>query len=221
MQEIAGIILAFAFIFAVIGVAQFLVTRKAVTPPVARKIIHISVAHWWLIAMAFHEVLWAALVGPIVFIILNYLSYRGHVVTAMDSDESSGNLGTVYFPISLLILVLLTYGGQVPIYVGAVGILVMGYGDGLASLFGMHLGRPHTTVFRGTKSFLGSVTMFVASSLVTLTIVSLTDQFTGSLVLAALATGAVATLIEYVTPFGLDNLTVPILTSLFFAGVFA
>lgn len=63
--------------------------------------------------------------------------------------------------------------------------------------------------------------MFVASSLVTLTIVSLTDQFTGSLVLAALATGAVATLIEYVTPFGLDNLTVPILTSLFFAGVFA
>ena len=153
MQEIAGIILAFAFIFAVIGVAQFLVTRKAVTPPVARKIIHISVAHWWLIAMAFHEVLWAALVGPIVFIILNYLSYRGQVVTAMDSDESSGNLGTVYFPISLLILVLLTYGGEVPIYVGAVGILVMGYGDGLASLFGTHFGRPHTTVFRGTKSF--------------------------------------------------------------------
>jgi phytol kinase len=221
MGEIAGIIVAFAFIFAVIGVAQLLVTRKAVTPPVARKIIHISVAHWWLIAMAFHEALWAALVGPIAFIVLNYLSYRGQVVTAMDSDDSSGNLGTVYFPISLLVLVVLTFGGNMPLYVGAIGVLVMGYGDGLASLFGTHFGRPHRTIFRSSKSFVGSVTMFVASSLVTLTVISVSGSFSGSLILAALVTGAVATLIEYVTPFGLDNLTVPILTSLFFAGVLA
>ena len=220
MREIAGIVLAFVFIFAVIGVAQLLVSRKAVTPPVGRKIIHISVAHWWLIAMAFHEALWAALVGPIVFIVLNYLSYKRQLITAMDAEETRGNLGTVYFPISLLVVVLMTYGLGVPLYVGAIGILVMGYGDGLASLLGVHFGRAQTTLFRSSKSLVGSVTMFVASSLVTLTVVALTPGYAGPLVLAALLTGLVATVIEYVTPLGLDNLSVPILTTLFFQGVF-
>lgn len=221
MTDIFGILLAFLFIFAVIAVAQWLVSRELVAPPVGRKIIHISVAHWWLIAMAFHDSLWPAMVGPVAFIVLNYVSYRRHLLEAMDSDATAGNLGTVYFPISLLLLVVLTYGLGVPLYVGAIGVLIMGYGDGLASLFGLHFGRPHTTLFRSTKSLVGSVTMFVASSLVTLTVVALSPAFGGSLILAAILTALVATLVEYVTPFGLDNLTVPILTSLFFAGVLA
>jgi phytol kinase len=220
-MEIAGIIIAFLFIFAVIGIAQLLVIREVVSPSVARKLIHISVAHWWLIAMAFHEMVWTAMVGPVAFIVLNYLSYRRHLVTAMDTDESAGNLGTVYFPVSLLVLVLLTFGGPMPIYVGALGILIMGYGDGLASLFGAHLGHPHETLFRTRKSFAGSVTMFVASSLVTLAVTSAAPEFGDSIILAAITTGVVAMTIEYITPFGLDNLTVPILTSLFFYGVFA
>ena len=220
-MELAGIVLAFLFIFTVIGAAQLLVRRQAVSPGVARKIIHISVAHWWLIAMAFHEIVWTALVGPIAFIILNYLSYRRRLVTAMDTEDTEGNLGTVYFPISLLVLVALSFGGPMPVYVGAIGILVMGYGDGLASLFGSHFGRPHETVFHSHKSFVGSVTMGVASSLVTLAVASVAPEFSGSIIFAALSTGVVAMTIEYLTPFGLDNLTVPILTSLFFYGVFA
>ena len=39
-------------------------------------------------------------------------------------------------------------------------------------------------------------------------------------VLVAAATAAVATVIEFVPPYGLDNLTVPILTALFYYGVF-
>ncbi|MFW5786129.1 MAG: diacylglycerol/polyprenol kinase family protein [bacterium] len=220
MREIAGIVVAFVFIFAVIGLAELLVTRRVITPPVGRKTIHISVAHWWLIAMAFHEALWAALVGPVVFIILNYLSYRRQLITAMDAEETNGNLGTVYFPISLLVVVIMTYGFGVPLYVGAIGILVMGYGDGLASLLGMHFGSPQMTLFRSSKSLVGSVTMFVASSLVTLTVVALTPDFSGPIILAAVVTGIVATGIEYATPLGLDNLSVPILTTLFFQGVF-
>jgi dolichol kinase len=42
----------------------------------------------------------------------------------------------------------------------------------------------------------------------------------GWIVVAALATGLVATAIEVFTPLGIDNLTVPILTSLFFYAVF-
>jgi phytol kinase len=127
-------------------------------------------------------------------------------------------------------MVLLTWGGPVPIWMGGLGILVLGWGDGLASIVGERTGSGILKVLGNRKSLAGSATMFVASSFVTLAfflVFALPNEalVAGGLVasigtaatvtVGVLATALVATVVELVTPFGLDNLTVPIVTALF------
>ena len=165
-----GLGLSYLFIFAVIGVAQLLLHRNIVGPAVTRKIVHIGVAHWWLIAMLTIADLAVALIGPVSFIVINWISYRRHVFAAMEHEEPRKNLGTVYFPIALTALVLLTWSGLFPRWYGLVAILVLGWGDGSASLIGERFGSRGTarrfSVPGGRKSVIGTLAMFSASALV-------------------------------------------------------
>jgi phytol kinase len=145
----------------------------------------------------------------------------------MEDEATRTNLGTIYFPISLLVLVLLSFAGPMPVFVAGIGILILGYGDGLASLVGRKLKSRTFAVFGGCKSVAGTLTMLVFSALVTAVF---THYFNpsysafggeiGGLVAVALITAAAATAIEFLTPYGVDNLTVPIVTALFYNGVF-
>lgn len=220
MNEIAALFLSFAMVFAIIGVASFLLTFKYVSPEVSRKIIHIGVSNWWLIAMNFMENPVIASVGPVSFIIINIISYRQHLFPAMEEDAPRDNLGTIYFPISLLILVLLCFNGLLPMNAGAAGILALGYGDGFAALAGKHFGRVNLSFgpFRTKKTLLGSSTMFAAAAVVLSLIVVLAEpglqlsSVWGRVLLIALG----VTLIELFTPKGFDNISVPLLTALLF-----
>jgi phytol kinase len=109
-------------------------------------------------------------------------------------------------------LVALTFGVLENPFIGAVGILVMGYGDGLAAVIGKSYGK-HKLAFG--KSIEGSITMFVASFIVVFLVSSFTQSVGISLILA-LGVSALATIVELITPKGLDNLSVPLSTSLIF-----
>ncbi|MFW5688274.1 MAG: diacylglycerol/polyprenol kinase family protein [Spirochaetota bacterium] len=213
-----GIVVSFAFVFAFIGAAQLLLRAGRISASVTRKIVHIGVAHWWLLAMVFFDRWEFAIVGPVAFIFINLASYLFGLFPAMEHEKRSRNLGTVYFPISLLICMLLTWAGPIPIWMGGLAILVLGWGDGLASLVGEQRARGTFRVFGNTKSVAGTATMFAASLAVT---VVFTIVFGGPVTLTTLAgsailTALVATTVEVVTPFGLDNLTVPLSTLLFY-----
>lgn len=151
------------------------------------------------------------MIPPITFILLNYLSYRQNLFKAMERG-GKGNLGTVYFPISLLILVVLTFGILDRPEIGAIGILILGYGDGLAAVIGVKYGK-HKLIFG--KSFEGSLAMFVASLMVGLVISSLFFPITTALILGV-TIAILATIVELFSPKGFDNLTVPLATSLFY-----
>ena len=225
MLDWIGLAAGFLFIFAVIGVAQSLWRLGLVASTVSRKIIHIGVSNWWLIAMYFHDTAVFASVGPVVFIGLNYYSHRTRLFAAMEDEAARTNLGTVYFPISLLVLVLLSFGGPMPVYVAGIGILALGYGDGLASLLGRWLGTRQFPVLGGYKSLVGTLTMFGASAVVAGLFTYLAHPAYGgttiaALLVPALLTAAAATIVEFLTPYGLDNLSVPIVTALFYQGVF-
>ena len=224
MHNWIGIVISFLFVFGVLGVAQALLALKFVAPPISRKLVHIGVSHWWLIALPLFDSVAFALVGPVAFIVLNAVSIRTELFAAMEAPKEPGkpfNLGTVYFPVSLLALVLITFLTDVPTWIGGLGILILGWGDGMAAIVGMTGNTRHFTVFRQRKSVRGSLAMFSFSFLVSLIYCYIHLPIsTGEIVLAAAATAAVATFVEASTPLGLDNLTVPILTSLFFYGVF-
>ncbi len=214
-----GILVSFAYVFGFIAVAQFLLRAGKLSPSVTRKIVHIGVAHWWILAMVFFDRWQFAIVGPAAFIVINLVSFVVRLFPAMEHEERSRNLGTVYFPIALLICVLLTWGGPLPIWMGGLAILVLGWGDGLASLVGEAQRTGRIVVFGNPKSIAGSGAMFAASAVVALVFMVLfaapASGLLGSTVLTVLSVALVATLAELVTPFGLDNLTVPIVTLLF------
>lgn len=211
-NSIWGVLLSVLPIFLIIGVATLLQNQGKVNDEGARKIIHIGVSNWWIMAMILFTNPWWASVAPLTFIILNYISYRKNLFAAMERN-GNGNLGTVYFPISLLVLSLLTFSSLLPVsqpqFIGAVGILVMGYGDGFAAVIGKKYGKHR---WKSGKSVEGSLTMFIASFVVTLTL-AVVSTVTPSLVIAGLlafGVAAVATLLEAYTPYGFDNLTVPL-----------
>ena len=219
MSDFIGLAAAFIAIPLIIAFAQLLLHAGIVSAPVARKLIHVGVSHWWLLAVALHTTTVYAAIGPITFIVVNGIVYRFHMLAAMEDPDHRRNLGTIYFPISLLVLVLLCFGGPVPLYAGGIGVLVMGYGDGLASIVGTRWGKGRFELFGSTKSLSGSASMFLASIVVTTAWVitahprGLEPAF---VVTAALVTAFVATGLELATPWGLDNLSVPIGTTLFF-----
>ncbi len=211
MSNVWGLVGSYVLIFLIIGISTILQKAKLISDEGARKFIHIGVSNWWILAMYFFNddnAVWFAMIVPFTFIILNYISYRTNLLKAMERG-GKGNLGTVYFPISLLILVALTFGVLENPFIGAVGILVMGYGDGLAAVIGKAYGK-HKLAFG--KSIEGSITMFVASFIVVFLISLFTQSIAISLILA-LGVSALATIVELITPKGIDNLSVPLSTS--------
>lgn len=173
---------SFAFVFAVLGVAQVLLAHGVMSPSMTRKVVHIGVSHWWIIAMLLFDSLVLALIGPVTFIVLNAISVRTHLFRAMEHSEPRRNLGTVYFPIALTMLVLLTWSGLFPRWYGLAAILVLGWGDGAAAIVGESFGgRPGAIRFGiagGSKSLVGTLTMAVTSGAVAFLVVWL---FTGLL----------------------------------------
>jgi|SRR6056297_620809 len=221
MNEIAALFFSFGFIFVIIGSATFLLSFNYISGEVSRKIIHIGVSNWWLIAMNFMEHTYIAVIGPLSFILINTISYKQRLFPAMEDDAPRDNLGTIYFPISLFVLVLLCFSGYLPLSAGAAGILIMGYGDGLAALVGVHFGKTKIKIgpWNTGKSYLGSTTMVGASFIVVLLVLTMSSTIGTSVAGVAgiaLITASGAGLIELATPRGLDNITVPILTALLF-----
>jgi phytol kinase len=221
VSEWIALIISYLFVFATIGAAAWLKRRGRLSPAGARAFVHIGVAHWWLIAMATMRNPWIASIGPLSFILLNAVSLRTGVLAAMEAERRDP--GTVLFPVSLLLLVNLCWRGLIPLYAGGVGTLVMGWGDGMASVAGRRWGRGELRLLWAHKSLAGSLAMFLASWVV---VAAFTAAFqpvrplVQSLFLVPAATAALAAIVELLSPLGTDNLTVPILVTAFYWGAF-
>ena len=129
-----GVIVSFVFVFLVIYISETLKNKKVLSKEGTRKFIHIGVSNWWFIFMFLFDNIWMAIIPPVVFTILNYISYKKNIIKTMERDENN-SLGTIYFPISLLIAVIISFLTNDKVLPG-IGILVLGYGDGFAAWIG-------------------------------------------------------------------------------------
>lgn len=179
----------------------------------SRKFIHILLSNWWLIAMAFFDNLIYAIVPPIAFVVINFISYRGNVIKVMERDEENKDgLGTVYFATSLIPLVVLSYGLTNNRLIGLVGFFIMTYGDGFAAIVGKTVKSKEYKIFGSTKTIAGSSVMFVMSFIITLSV--LAYSHTEFFWIKTIGISIVATILEAVSSKGTDNITVPIVASL-------
>ncbi len=214
MKNIFGIIISFVFIgFIIISSKLFENSSKEAS----RKYIHIMLSNWWLIAMVFfNSAIWASIL-PIIFVFINFISYKYNIIKSMERDENERDgLGTVYYAITLLILSIITFG-PLNYYkeifgplIGLVGVIVMGYGDGIAAIVGKAIKSPSYKIGTSTKTLAGSFAMLCITFVIVsgfLAYIKTSNWFIKSVMISILAT-----IIEAVSIKGTDNLTVPIIT---------
>jgi phytol kinase len=213
--------LSFVFVFAVLGVGMALLHFGVVDSFTSRKIIHIGVGHWWFFhLLLIKDPVWG-LVGPVFFVIFNVLARQLGFLKAMEPGKDESNLGTIYFPISLIVMVVWSGWFGLPLWVAGVGVMVLSWGDGLAALVGKFFGRHQLPVPWTHKSWEGTLTLVAASMVV---VVAFLTAFalpsTGADLnwwLMAVAKAAVVALavglVEALTPFGIDNLLLPVVAS--------
>ena len=211
MTNIIGLIFSFAFVLVILSVSTILRKYKLFNEEGSRKFIHIAVGNWWLIAMYFFDhVIYAALI-PALFIVINYLSYRTNFIKAMERQEKK-TLGTVFYPISLLILVIVTFGIIKKPEIGAMGVLIMAYGDGLAAVIGEKIGMKK---LYNQKTLVGTIVMLLVSITVSSSLL-LVLNYEENLFFNVIIISVVATVVELFSKNGWDNITVPLISSLLF-----
>lgn len=211
MNNIIGIIVSFAFVFTIIGISTILTKNNLLSGENSRKFVHIGVSNWWIIAMVFFNNSFYAAIAPSFFVIINYIAYKKSIFKVMAGERNKKDLGTVYFAISLLILTIVTFREGSHPYIGAIGVLVMGYGDGFAAVFGTKYTKQSFKIWNSTKTISGTAAMFVFSFLTVFIILKIYSPIFALPISAVLALAA--TTIEVFSPFGLDNLSVPLLTT--------
>jgi phytol kinase len=207
-RDAVGLLASFAYVFAMIGIAEGLRAWRRYSVEFTRKFIHIAVGMWAYGGVLLFEHRALAIVPPLAFIAINALSYWRGTFKAMETGEK-GQLGTIYFPIAFAAILWLLWD-QPQLLVA--GLMPMTWGDALAAVIGRRIGQRRYTIAGTTRSLEGSVTMFLASWGATLVpLVLLAPQPVDAI--AAVGASAVAalgaTLTEAVSPWGIDNLTVP------------
>lgn len=212
MSNIIGIIVSILFIGIIMAAGKLF--EKA-GKEASRKFIHIMLSNWWIIAIVFFDNMWSAALLPLIFVVINYISFKTNLIKVMERDEGTENkdsLGTVYYAISLLILALITFGPLNNPIIGLCGILVMGYGDGLAAVIGQAIKSKTFKIAGNTKSIAGCITMFAVTGII---LSGFLYYYSAEYwAIKSIVAAGIMTLIEAVSIKGTDNITVPLLTSL-------
>jgi phytol kinase len=241
-NDIVALVITYVYVFFVIGLGTILSKRsKAGKSDISRKIVHIGAGNaifFWPL----YEHAWVVSLAPwtlAIFVLLLTPKSRVKVFRDMfqsmarEMDRKKGHIiGPLLYIISIGLLVsAFGYGSYYPYFViGAIGIEIMIWGDGFACLIGKRYGSSSKyEVFGCSRSVVGSltllvfgfiatmVTMFYFNSIVPLIQPSLALPVALTLPLMleiALIAAVVAMILEAITPFGIDNVTVPLLTTL-------
>jgi len=203
--------LSYVFVFAAIGIAEGMRKWRGYSADFTRKFIHIAVGMWSVGTVLLFERWTMAVIPPISFIAINYISYRQETFKAMETGEK-GNLGTVYFPLSFAVV--LFFFWEKP-HLLVASLMPMTWGDAMAAVLGARYGHFGYTLWGSTRSLEGSVSMFLfALGATFLALWRFPPLGLGVSLLYALVVSVVATLVEAVTPWHLDNLTVPLVSAL-------
>ena len=211
MNELIGMGLGFGYIAVIIVLA---VMMSKLPYEMGRTFAHIMVSNWWIIAALTMKSYWVVMAAPLFFILFNTLNLIFDWIPSLNSKTRYNSLGTVYYAASVAMLVHLYFFSPVIQVAGGLGILIMGYGDGFAAVIGQFFGKHKFTIFKGHKSYEGTLTMWLVSTIVVVTTLYFTTPAISWPMVIVIP--FMATLIEAISPYGLDNLFVPLITALIY-----
>lgn len=210
--DYTALVLSFSYVFAVIALGELLRRLGNRHISFTRKFIHVGVGMWVLGTVLLFDAWPMALIPPAAFVLINAFSYWRGTFKAMESEEG-GNLGTIYFPIAFGALIYFLWD-QPTLLVAS--MMPLTWGDAMAAIYGQRYGHYRFTVGGRTRSLEGSMAMLAWAWIPTFLALFLMPYLVGETpvnwLLALIYSGAVAavcTLVEALSPWGIDNLTVP------------
>ena len=208
----------FIGILVLVGSAEFMLSKLNVHPESSRKFVHVLVG----ILVATCPFIFKSNLQPMslaaIFMVVNAISLKSESLKGMHSTDRK-TYGTVYFPISFLILAAFFWEKPITLILS---MLVMALADTTAGIAGSKSEQPRRfTLWKDSKSLEGSTAMFLAAFFI---IYIGTDFFAWIFsaaffiplpILIGLAgfVGMTATLAESVSCKGSDNLSVPLITA--------
>ena len=184
---------------------EILARRVRLSPELVRKLAHMSsavLAAFLPLVLSFTQI--AAL--GIAFALVMAVSVRLQIFSSIHG-VSRRTYGEVFFPLGIAALAILC-PSALPF---AYGVLVLGLGDGLASLVGERLGRRVVPLLQTSKTLWGSGTFLVVCFAVGAMLLASAGVPLPYALAAAAAMAIVLTPVELYLTHGLDNLVLPVL----------
>ncbi len=211
----------FIALFFVILLAEGLRKLFNWIPDTTRKLVHLVTGIFISsVPFLFHSKI-PILTITIFFTILNYFAIQFGMLKAMHGTVRK-SYGTVFYPLSLVVLLIFFWEKYQLILV--ISMLVLAFGDALAALFGENLKNLHYyQLARDRKTFEGSLVMFITTFLIVFGGLFLGSNYIpGGFQISLIETlwvtiivSIIATVCEAISSRGSDNLTVPLGTAFF------
>ncbi len=191
----------FAILLASYLTKKYLPSKKEFT----RKIVHIGIGPIILFAWWFELPKLIASTTAAVILFGLIINYRLRLFAAIE-DIQRKSFGTIAYGLSITTLLILFW----PDNAAAVsfGVLSMALGDGFAGLIGQEVRSPNWLILEQKKSVAGTISMGVIVSLISISLLSLIDVPIIPIKIIMLA--ILSIVLEQISPWGIDNLTVPI-----------
>jgi len=198
---------------AVVVLGEVIHRKTNITAENARKVIHLSTGNFILFVPLFFDHRLYAIIAPVIFALVNFMICPLSPIKRfrIKAYSKGNNLGTVYYPISLSVLMLLAF--EHPIVMN-VAFLPLVWGDGVGAIVGKkHGSKTVYTIANSSKSWIGSWTVYsisIIAILFSFLVVGIFDfeSFTIlGMILITLTITPIVTLAEGITPWGLDNIT--------------
>ena len=214
-SDILALVIVYIYVIIIFVIAELVLKTK---PEVSRKFLHIMVGNM-IFAMPFFADPWTMvwfLTLPIT-VALFFLTEYSPIKIENSVTESGHALGLFFYAAIWTILIAI-FSKQ--LWIVALAIVPMVYGDGFAALIGQKFGKIKYAVFGGTKSLEGSLTMFVITTVMSVFVwmvfTSIGYPMPEFNLVYIIAISAVATVCEALSYGGIDNLSVPTITSILY-----
>ncbi|NBW28952.1 hypothetical protein EBR37_01035 [bacterium] len=204
-----NIFIALSIVFMLLVINEIWWRRKKKHSELSRKLIHILVGSFvafWPYIMSVNSIR----IISVLFTIVVFSSMKFNIFKSIHTVKRD-SLGEIYFAISVGLITFINPSHLVY----TISLLTMSLADGLAALVGTYYGMNRKyKVYGRAKTVLGSLTFFIVALVLILIYIDKTGHVFS---LGYLAVAAGLTLIENISPKGMDNLLVPLVAALFLA----
>ncbi|MBA7617752.1 MAG: DUF92 domain-containing protein [Calditrichaeota bacterium] len=215
-------------IFALLTISEWLAARTGMRTEHSRQLVHVIVGVFiFLCRFIFQEPLYPLITG-LLFVGINLATLHLDRFKSMHATDRL-SYGTVYYPLSFVILVALFWHWD-PVAL-QVAVLLLAFADPLAAWVGHRYGHRGFTLWRDPKTiegtgamFLGSIVLILAGLVILIPLSSSSGLSGGAgqtglswpqLLAAVIPLAALATIAEAQSSRGSDNITVPLAAALF------